>query len=145
MIAWNTIHTTMFYHLLLVSKVETLWEDKKLLRNHHLRFVLCSDGQIYGGDFAKFCGLLRTIGPNFDQKTHASTVSNSPVIHNPCFQAIRASDNLKPSEDPMQDTSEHKNQYKDLDRNYYAERVSKIRPASSMRVDNRLVWPQLWR
>ena len=51
---------------------------------------------------------------------------------------------MKPSEDPMQDTSEHKNQYKDLDRNYYAERVSKIRPASSMKVDNRLVWPQLW-
>ena len=24
-----------------------------------LDFVLCSNGQIYGGDFAKFCGLLR--------------------------------------------------------------------------------------
>ena len=33
--------------------------DTKFLRNHHLRFVLCSNGQIYGGDFAKFCGLLR--------------------------------------------------------------------------------------
>ena len=29
------------------------------MRNHHLRFVLCSNDQIYGGDFAKFCGLLR--------------------------------------------------------------------------------------
>ena len=29
------------------------------MRNLHHRFVLCSDGQIYGGDFAKFCGLLR--------------------------------------------------------------------------------------
>ena len=27
--------------------------------NHHLRFVLSSKRQIYGGDFAKFCGLLR--------------------------------------------------------------------------------------
>ena len=25
----------------------------------YLRFVLCSASQIYGGDFAKFCGLLR--------------------------------------------------------------------------------------
>ena len=29
------------------------------MRNLHRRFVLCSNGQIYGGDFAKFCGLLR--------------------------------------------------------------------------------------
>ena len=29
------------------------------LRNLHLRFVLFSNSQIYGGDFAKFCGLLR--------------------------------------------------------------------------------------
>ena len=25
----------------------------------HRRFVLCCTGQIYGGDFQKFCGLLR--------------------------------------------------------------------------------------
>ena len=29
------------------------------MRNLHRRFVLCSDSQIYSGDFAKFCGLLR--------------------------------------------------------------------------------------
>ena len=29
------------------------------MRNIHRRFVLCSNGHIYGGDFAKFCGLLR--------------------------------------------------------------------------------------
>ena len=29
------------------------------MRNLHGRFVLCSNGQIYSGDFAKFCGLLR--------------------------------------------------------------------------------------
>ena len=34
-------------------------KDTKFLQNHHLRFVRCSNGQIYGGDFAKFCGLLR--------------------------------------------------------------------------------------
>ena len=31
----------------------------KFWRNLHRRFVLCSASQIYGGDFAKFCGLLR--------------------------------------------------------------------------------------
>ena len=35
------------------------WEGHKFLRNLHRRFVLCSNGQIYGGYFAKFCGLLR--------------------------------------------------------------------------------------
>ena len=29
------------------------------MRNLHCRFVLCSNGQIYVRDFAKFCGLLR--------------------------------------------------------------------------------------
>ena len=33
--------------------------NSNFLRNLHGRFVLCSNGQIYGGDFAKFCGLLR--------------------------------------------------------------------------------------
>ena len=32
---------------------------KKILRNLHRRFVLCGASQIYSGDFAKFCGLLR--------------------------------------------------------------------------------------
>ena len=30
-----------------------------MLRNLHQLFVLCTDSQIIGGDFAKFCGLLR--------------------------------------------------------------------------------------
>ena len=42
-----------------VSKVHTFWEGHNILRNLHRRFVLCSASQIYGGDFAKFCGLLR--------------------------------------------------------------------------------------
>ena len=33
--------------------------DHKILRNLHRRFDLHYIGQIYGGDFAKFCGLLR--------------------------------------------------------------------------------------
>ena len=41
------------------SKVHIFWEGHKFLRNLHCRFVLCSNGQIYYGDFAKFCGLLR--------------------------------------------------------------------------------------
>ena len=39
-------------------KVHIFWEGHKILRNLHCSFVLCSNGQIYGGDFAKFCGLL---------------------------------------------------------------------------------------
>jgi hypothetical protein len=31
------------------------------MRNIHLIFVLCSNGHIYGGDFAKFCGLYQKL------------------------------------------------------------------------------------
>ena len=41
------------------SKVHIVWEGHKILQNLHRRFVLCSSGPIYGGGFAKFCGLLR--------------------------------------------------------------------------------------
>ena len=41
------------------DKVHIFWEGHKFLRNFHRRFVLCSNSQIYGGDFLKFCGLLR--------------------------------------------------------------------------------------
>ena len=41
------------------GKVHIFWEGHKFLRNLHCRFVLCSNGQIYSGDFAKICGLLR--------------------------------------------------------------------------------------
>ena len=39
-------------------KVHIFLEGHKFLLNLHCRFVLCI-GQIYGRDFAKFCGLLR--------------------------------------------------------------------------------------
>ena len=42
-----------------VFKVHIFWECHKILRNLHRRYVLCSASQIYGGDFAQFCGLLR--------------------------------------------------------------------------------------
>ena len=35
----------------------------KILQNLHCRFVLCCASQIYTGDFAKFCGLLRIYEP----------------------------------------------------------------------------------
>ena len=40
---------------ILSNKVHIFWEGHKILRNLH---QLCI-GQIIGGDFAKFCGLLR--------------------------------------------------------------------------------------
>ena len=40
-------------------KVHIFWEGHKILRKLHCRFDWHYIGQIYGGDFAKFCGLLR--------------------------------------------------------------------------------------
>ena len=42
-----------------VIKLRFCEKDIKFLWNHHLRFVLCSNGQTYFGNFAIFCGLLR--------------------------------------------------------------------------------------
>ena len=44
---------------LLVMFICIFWEGLKILQNFHLNFVLCSASQIYDGDFAKFCCLLR--------------------------------------------------------------------------------------
>ena len=40
-------------------KVHIFWEGHKILRNFHLTFDSYDIGQKWGGDFAKFCGLLR--------------------------------------------------------------------------------------
>ena len=40
-------------------KVQIFWEGYKVLRNLHQLFVRCSASQIVGGDFSKFCGLLK--------------------------------------------------------------------------------------
>ena len=55
----NFFHVIFFFnrrkvHIPTYSDKATLF-----LRNLHRRFVPCSNGQIYGGDFAKFCGHLR--------------------------------------------------------------------------------------
>ena len=42
-----------------IPKVHIFWEGHKILRNLHRKFDRYYIGQIYGGDFAKFCGLLR--------------------------------------------------------------------------------------
>ena len=41
------------------SKVHIFWEGHKIMRNLHRRFDWHCIGQIYDGDFAKFCGILR--------------------------------------------------------------------------------------
>ena len=45
-----------------LSKVHIFWEGHKFLRNLHCTVDLshvCSNGQIYAGDFENFCGVLR--------------------------------------------------------------------------------------
>ena len=39
-------------------KVHIFWDGHKFLQNLHRRFVLCSNGQIYSREYAKFCGHL---------------------------------------------------------------------------------------
>ena len=41
------------------GKIQIFLEGHHFLRNLHCRFVLCCIGQIYSGDFAKLCGLIR--------------------------------------------------------------------------------------
>ena len=40
-------------------KIHLLWEGHKIFQNLHHRFDSYYIGQIYSGDFPKFCGLLR--------------------------------------------------------------------------------------
>ena len=42
-----------------ILKVHIFWEGHKILQNLHQLFDWQYTGQIIGGDFAKFCGLLR--------------------------------------------------------------------------------------
>ena len=46
-------------YLLCQLKVHIFQESHIFLQNLHCRIVLCSASQIYIGDIAKFCGLLR--------------------------------------------------------------------------------------
>ena len=57
---WIMYHNLQFgRNVCIPYKVQTFWEGHKILQNLHRRFVLCSASQIYGEDFANFCGLLR--------------------------------------------------------------------------------------
>ena len=71
---------------------------------------------------------------------------STAILHPESVQPAKSLDNLRTSDDPIQDTSDYKYQYRHLDRTYYTQKVSKIRPHSSMnRLDNRSVGcPQLW-
>ena len=55
-----------------------LREGHKFLRNLHCRFVLCSNGQVYGGDFAKFCGFLRII--NFTANLISKPATQNAIV-----------------------------------------------------------------
>ena len=50
-----------YWLFIVYTSIKFIYSEKytKVLRNHHLRFDLCSNGQIHGGDFTKFCSLLR--------------------------------------------------------------------------------------
>ena len=45
--------------VVILLKLRFYEKDTKNLRNNHIRFVLCSNSQIYDGDFAKCRDLLR--------------------------------------------------------------------------------------
>ena len=49
----------VWHDALFSNKVRIFWEGHKILRNLHLTFVYSTYRQKQGGDFAKFCGLLR--------------------------------------------------------------------------------------
>ena len=51
---YQPIQPCPFYY-----KVHIFWEGHKILRNLHQLFDWPYIGQIIGGDFAKFCGLLK--------------------------------------------------------------------------------------
>ena len=56
-ICWNTCKYTR--KTLSSFKVHKFWEGHKILWNLHHTFYWHYIGQIYGGNFSKFCGLLR--------------------------------------------------------------------------------------
>ena len=57
------VHSQCSFFLLALRfemiKVHIFEEGHKILQNLHQLFVLCTASQIIGGDFGKFCGLLR--------------------------------------------------------------------------------------
>ena len=59
----------------MILKVHIFWEGHKILRNLHQLFDWQYVEQIIGGDFAKFCGLLRniwTLSEKYEKSPHSS-------------------------------------------------------------------------
>ena len=56
------------------SKVDIFWEGHKIWRNLHHIFDWHSIGQTYGGDFSKFCGLLRIYELYLVRKGYAKVI-----------------------------------------------------------------------
>ena len=58
----------------LTLKVHIFWEGHKILQNLHGRFDLYYIGQIYGGDFEKFRGLLKIYEHNVKSTLKISSI-----------------------------------------------------------------------
>ena len=68
-----------------VNKVHIFWEGHKSLQNLHCRFDWHYIGQIYGGDFANFCGLFR-IYELYEKET--SDILRRPKIFEKIFRFV---------------------------------------------------------
>ena len=72
-------------------KVHIFWESHNFLRNLHPRFVLCSNGQICGGDFANFVAFSKymnfnnTVAGHFNPRLWASKIQPRTYL-NPKLQ-----------------------------------------------------------
>ena len=64
----NYIFKTIWIGSLFYAKVHIFGKGHKIFRNLHQLFVLCTASQIIGGDFTKFCGLLRIYEPYIGTK-----------------------------------------------------------------------------
>ena len=75
-----------------IVKVHIFWEGHTILRNIHSRFVLCSASQIYGGDFAKLCGLLRMYELKCVLYSHEYDlkVGITPIKRHNCYPPLRS-------------------------------------------------------
>ena len=67
--------------ILILYVVHIFWEGHKILRNLHLLIDLEYIEQIIGGDFAKFCGLLRIY------ELYTEFVKPNSLKHTECFDA----------------------------------------------------------
>ena len=71
----QNIYLKIFSNFCVLVKLIYSEKATKVLRNLHLLFVLCTGSQIIGGDFAKFCGLLRI----YELYVHVLNIKNLPL------------------------------------------------------------------